>query len=239
MGAAGAAGGTGAPAIVGWEAPDAGVPPSGVEGYQTAGVGARLVAWFLDNVLVAFWRLPSCSASSPPWWATSLFDDAIVLTALFYVILLGLDFLYFVGFWTSGAGATPGMRLLGLRIVSSPGGGDSPDRTGGHALGRLRLSAVPPALIPVIASVASYALIGWSIVLLLTTAMSDTNQGLHDRWGESAVVRRIGTSNNTALIGCLLIALIVVGLFFVLPIVALIFLGGQVEEILSEVGDSI
>ena len=235
-GAAGAAGTT--PAIVGWESPDASVPPSGVAGYQTAGVGARLVAWIFDGFLVLlvagvlFGLLAAIVG-------TSIVEDAFVLNALFIIIVLGLEFLYFVGFWTAGAGATPGMRLLGLRIVSSPGGGAYEI---GPAIKRWVAFGYPLSilsLVPVLGSFASYALTGWTIVLLLTTAMSDTNQGLHDRFGGSAIVRRIGASNNTALIGCLVIAFILIGLFVVLPILALIAIGPQLEEILSEIGESI
>jgi uncharacterized RDD family membrane protein YckC len=233
------AGGTPADgAVVGWAAPTDALPPSGVEGYQTAGVGPRIVAWVLDGFLVILAAL-LLFAILGAVLGPSLFDDEFLLNAMFVVIVLGLEFLYFVGFWTGAAAATPGMRLLALRIVSSPGGGSFEI---GPAVVRWLAFGYPlsiVSLIPVLGSFASYALTGWTIVLLLTTAMSDTNQGLHDRWAGSAIVRRIGAPNNTALIGCLVIALIVVALFIVLPILALLALGPQLDEILSAVGESI
>jgi hypothetical protein len=77
----------------------------------------------------------------------------------------------------------------------------------------------------------------WMIVLLITTATSPTKQGLHDRFANSAVVRPTN-AGNTAVVACLVIVLILVALT-VLSIVALIFLGSQVSDILSSVGGSV
>ncbi len=77
----------------------------------------------------------------------------------------------------------------------------------------------------------------WNIVLLITTATSPTKQGLHDRLANSAVVRPANAGNGLAY-GCLaiVVALLVIA---IVAIVGLIFLGGQVSSILSEVGESI
>jgi hypothetical protein len=40
------------------------------------------------------------------------------------------------------------------------------------------------------------ALLLWSIVLLVTTAVSPTKQGLHDRFANSAIVQPIGGSSS-------------------------------------------
>ena len=77
-------------------------------------------------------------------------------------------------------------------------------------------------------------------MLLLTTAMSPVNQGLHDRWAGSAVIRRADARTNPILIGCLILALIGVLLFIVLPVMAFMSITPEMwEEILSQVGDSI
>ena len=207
--------------MVGWTAPGATLPPSPVEGYQTAGVGARLVAWFLDGFIVILltalilFVIASVAGGS-------ILEDPVTSAALTAIVLTGVSFLYFVGLWTAGSAATVGMRSIGMRIVTAPGGrpfGIGPAVIRWVAFG-YPFSLL--SLIPVVGEVASYALIGWIIVLLLTTAMSDTNQGLHDRWAGSAVVRRLGAGMGCVAVGCLLIVVILVGLFVLLPIVALV-----------------
>jgi hypothetical protein len=75
------------------------------------------------------------------------------------------------------------------------------------------------------------------IVLLVSTVMSPTKQGLHDRFANSAVVRPAGAGSGIAM-ACLVI---VIALFVlaILSIVALIFVGGQVSTILSDIGNSV
>ena len=232
--AAGAASG----AVAGWEAPDAAMPPSGVAGYKVAGVGSRLVAWFLDNMLVAFLAVV-VSAIVFAIVGGALLDDPFASSAMSAIIFTGIEFLYFVGFWTGGSGATPGMRLLKLRLVAAAGGGSLDI---GPAVIRWLAFGAPIIIlsfIPATSTIASYALLIWFVALLVTTGMSPTRQGLHDRWAGSSVVQPFDVTANTALVGCLVLALIVIGLFILLPIVGLIFLGGQIEEILSSVGQSI
>ncbi len=232
--AAGAAGG----AVAGWEAPDAGLPPSGVAGYRIAGVGSRVVAWFLDNTLVAFFSVV-VSAIVFAIVGSAFVDDAFATSAMSAIIFTGIEFLYFVGFWTGGSGATPGMRLLKLRVVAAAGEGSLDI---GPAVIRWLAFGAPLVVLSLIeptSTIASYALLIWLVALLVTTGMSPTRQGLHDRWAGSSVVQPFDAKANTALIGCLVLALIVIGLFILLPIVGLIFLGGQIEEILSSVGQSI
>jgi hypothetical protein len=81
-------------------------------------------------------------------------------------------------------------------------------------------------------------LLVWSIVLLISTVASPTKQGLHDRFANSAVVAPAGGSSNGLVMACLLI---IVGLVVIalIAIVALIFLGGQINSILSAGGESI
>ena len=121
--AAGAAGAAGAAsgAIAGWEAPDAGLPPSGVAGYRLAGIGSRVVAWFLDNILIAFLTV-LLSAIVFVIVGGAFLDDPFATSAMSAIILTGIEFLYFVGFWTSGAKATPGMRLFKLQIANAADG---------------------------------------------------------------------------------------------------------------------
>ena len=232
--AAGAASG----AVAGWEAPDAGLPPSAVAGYKLAGVGSRVVAWFLDNILIAFLAVV-VSAIVFAIVGGAFLGDRFATSAMSAIIFTGIEFLYFVGFWTGGSGATPGMRLLKLRLVAANGGASLDI---GPAVIRWLAFGAPLVILSILeptSTIASYALLIWFVALLVTTGMSPTRQGLHDRWAGSSVVQPFDAQANTALVGCLVIALIVIGLFILLPIVGIIFLGGQIEEILSSVGQSI
>jgi hypothetical protein len=93
------------------------------------------------------------------------------------------------------------------------------------------------AYVPGLGGLASLLFL-WYIVLLVSTAISPTKQGIHDRVARSAIVQPADRTSNTVAIACLVI---VVGfvLVSVLSVIALIFLGGQFEEILEEVGRSI
>lgn len=228
----------GAP-IVGWESPDAALAPSVREGFVTAGIGARLVAWIIDIFIVGL-VATIIFALIIGVTGGSIAEDATTLALLYSIVALGVEFLYFVGFWTSGMQATLGMRLLALRVVEAD---DGSTLEIGPAVIRFVAYGLPLsilALLPgVLGVIGSYGTTGWSIVLLLTTAMHPAHRGLHDRWAGSAVVRRADASNNAAVVGCLVIGLILIGLFIVLPIVVLIALGPQMEEILSQVGESI
>jgi uncharacterized RDD family membrane protein YckC len=217
----------GAPgAVVGWTAPGATLPPSPVEGYQTAGVGSRLVAWVLDGCIVILltalilFVIASVAGGS-------ILADPLTSSALTGIVLTGVSFLYFVGLWTAGGAATVGMRSMGMRIVAAPGG--RPLQIG-PAVIRWAALGYPLSLvsvIPAVSEVASYALVGWLIVLLITTAISDTNQGLHDRWAGSTIIRRIGAGMGCVAVGCLLMVVILVGLFILLPLAAISMFGPE------------
>lgn len=213
------AGVTQAGAATGWVPPGAGMPASPVEGYHVAGVGTRVVAWFLDvSVLTIVTLVIVVVALIVLGQAFS--QNEFAVSALTAILTVGLSFLYFVGPWTGGSGATLGMRSVGVRVVSAAGG----TLEIGPAILRwvaLGWPAAFVALIPVVGSVASWALTGWTIVLLLTTAMSDTKQGLHDRFAGSAVLRRNGAGSGWAVVGCLLILGALVLLAFLLPLLLL------------------
>src|SRR5688572_6754506 len=211
-------------AVAGWTAPDAGLPAAPVEGFVIAGIGSRLVAWLLDGLIVGLIAVLVGTLLIVVSGLTTAGDAILVSTAL-SVVILAIDFVYLVGFWTGPRRATPGMRLLALEIV---------DATSGAAL-TVRAAVIRwlafgaflslLAALPVIGEISSWVLIGWSVFLLMTTAMSPVNQGIHDRWAGSAVMRRGGASTNGAAIGCLVIAIVVILLFIVLPIALLIAAG--------------
>ena len=203
-----------------------------------ASVGVRLVAWLVDLLIIGAVAAVILIAIAGTMLDGAP-DDITTTNILFAVLVTGLEFLYFVGFWTGDRAATPGMRLLSLRIASAASG----HRFGiGQATVRWAAFGYPLTLLAVVdasSQFASWALTAWSVVLLLTTILSDTNQGLHDRWSGSVIVQRAGARVNGALVGCLVVALVLVVLFVLLPIAALALLGDQLDVILSEVGQSI
>jgi RDD family len=90
-------------------------------------------------------------------------------------------------------------------------------------------------LVPALASLVSGVSLLWWIALLLSTAVSPTKQGLHDRLANSAMVQPADAGSGVVVLGCLVLVAVTV----LMPILALIFLGPQIQEILSEVGSSI
>jgi uncharacterized RDD family membrane protein YckC len=116
----------------------------------------------------------------------------MVAFLLVLIVQLLISFGYFAASWRSYA-ATPGMRLLGLRI------GDEADArmiSWRGATVRWALVGVPVVL----ASLAVYVphLVGlvlgavgagWLLLLLYTMAQRPTRQGLHDRLAHTIVFR--------------------------------------------------
>ena len=225
-------------ATVGWVAPPPEPVATGKPGWVIAGVGPRLGAWLLDGIFgflllfiaaivfgIVAANIGTGNASMPGW---------VVLIAV-----LGFYFVYFVGFWTSQAKATPGMRLFRLQVANAA---DGKRLTIGSAVTRwlaLGYAISILGLIPVLSSFSSLAALIWSIVLLITTNQDTMHQGLHDRWARTVVVRPEGAgAGRGVVVGCLFVA-IVIGVLFLLPIVAVLLYGTQVSTILSSVGQSI
>jgi uncharacterized RDD family membrane protein YckC len=221
---------------VGWVAPPPEPAATGQPGWVIASVGARFGAYLLDSIIVgaiyAAIILTFVFATR-----TDLSGDAASTAT--YLAFMGLFFLYFVGFWTSGSKATPGMRLFKLQIANAA---DGKRLAIGQAVVRFVALEGPGLLIviPVLASLGTLSAIIWAIVLLITTMNGAMHQGLHDRWAKSVVVRPdSATSSSGAWFATCLIIILIGGFLILVPIIALIFLGGQLSEILSAVGSSI
>ena len=221
---------------VAWTPPAPPTAVPGAEGLVYAGVGPRLVAWFIDGFVIAV-PVVLLTTALVGVLNLDLRDDGALLGLLYAILLVVVESLYFVYFWTSGRRATPGMRVFDLQIGSAL---DGRNLTVQQAVIRVLAFGYPIGILAYVPGLegVSYLVILWEIVLLISTAISPTSQGLHDRAAGSAIVQAAGKQQNTVAIACLVI---VVGLVLisVLSIVALIFLGGQVEGILEEVGRSI
>jgi hypothetical protein len=197
-----------------------------------AGIVAGIVLFALGLVLAVAgvtWGSPNASPSAASSIASSL---------LFSLVALAIQAGYFAVQWASSARATLGMRLLNLRLGDAATGRQVDL---GQAFRRWLamgdwLSVL--GVLAVLGGIANLALLAWTLALLVTTVASPTKQGLHDRFANTAMVQPAGGSSNGMVMGCVVILAAVVGLV-VLSFIALIFLGGQVSSILSDVGRSI
>ncbi len=204
---------------------------AGTEGVVIAGVFSRVVAYFIDLAMLSALNITISSA-------LGLFspDRDETIAMIVSGALIGVDFLYFVGLWTSGLQATLGMRLIRLRILGAVSAGTL--SVNDALLRWLALSGAVSILAFVPSIAPSVALIGglWIIVLLVTTAVHPLRQGLHDRWARSVIVQPAPGGSGLAIVGCL--ALLVI-LFVVVPLVLLAASGDQIRDILNEIGNSV
>jgi uncharacterized RDD family membrane protein YckC len=225
------------PAVVGWAVPADSRQASPVAGYVVAGTGSRLVGYLVDAVLLAIVNVIVISIADP-----SALDPQAPLAStislpvlLGQLIVMGFEFAYFVGFWTSRGSATIGMRLVRIHVIDARG--DRPLMVVPAAARWLLLSGAIGliGLLPIAPGISGLAALIWLIVLLVSVMSNPLRQGIHDQAAGSLVVQRVGVNSNAAVVGCLLLVVI----FVILPIVALIALGSQFEDILREVGQSI
>lgn len=221
----------GLPPVVGWERPDERRPASPVAGYVVAGTAARVVAYAFDGMLlglvtIGISRILSTTADP------SLASPALLVGQ---VLVLGLEFLYFVGFWTSRGRATPGMRVLRIQVIDARA--DRALRMGPAAARWLLLSGAIGlfGILPLPSGIVGIASLLWVVALLGSVLVNPLRQGIHDQAAGSLVVQPVGVRSNAAAVGCLLLLVFLV----ILPILGLILFGDMVEEILLEVGQSI
>jgi uncharacterized RDD family membrane protein YckC len=206
----------------GWQTPSAAAPVEQQAGYVIAGVGARFVAWLIDGLLSSI--VPITLAAVLVDWnglLQSIFDqvqfdaagrpistgmvtfpvtlDLILIT----LISVAVQFLYFVGFWTSRWRATPGMIGLKMRVVDANTGGELSLMQAskrwvamGWPLGLL-------ILVPVLQNAASLAQFGLNVFLFFSTVTNDRRQGWHDKFASSLVIRSVTSGDGATFIGCL------------------------------------
>ncbi len=243
-----------------WEPPPTYALPAGpAGGLEYAGVGERFVAWLIDRFILGVIGLmvtlplsllilgtmdwtaifSATRLGVEPVFEGSLLARAVLVSLVGTAIVLAIDLGYFVLGWTSDGRATLGMRALGLQI-----GNESDGRTLTRGQAAKRWFAFGSWLsligvLPIAGALADLVQAGWSLVLLASTASNVRRQGLHDQVAGTAIVRPLGRSSNGLVIGCVVLALLLLVVLPLISIVALIFLGSQVSGILSGVGDSI
>lgn len=191
----------------------------------------RFLAWWLDNIIVGI----AAGLIAGVVGAAST-SNAGVVAVLTTVVYMGLEFLYFFGFWTSSSRATLGMRLFHLQVGNAF---DGRILDMGQAIRRwigLGLPLQALYLLPGAAAAIGGLVSLWYLVLLVSTAISPTRQGLHDRFAGSAMVQPAGASTPAFACVVLLVLLLVLP---VILIVGLILMGTQLSTLLSDVGTSI
>lgn len=239
--------------VVGWAAPTTVEVETGVEGYVVAGVGARLVAYWIDALIAGL--IPGILALVTIDWvaimrtaaeqavATAPRSSQVVLpltleTVLVTVISVGISYLYFVGMWTGPGQATLGMRGLRMRVVDASEGGTLSVLAASKRWVALGAPLGLLGLVGPLTSLASLASLGLSMALLVTTATDARRRGLHDKWAGSAVIRSASSGSGAVAAGCL----VLVGLWIVLAIVFAVFIGNQIwpymDEIMRDVRDA-
>jgi uncharacterized RDD family membrane protein YckC len=205
----------------------------GTQGLQYGRTLDRVMAYLLDGFIVTIPVLIVAFILGSGAALGGMRQGGLTLVA--GIVGLGIHLLYFVSFWTGNAQATPGMRLMKLRIGDA-GTGATPTVQQGLtrwlALGGIFqvLELVPPLL-----TLGALLAFVWELILLATTASSPTKQGFHDRVANTALVQPAGA--QTPAVTCL----VVVVALFALWVVALVLvlLSGDVARILSAVGTSV
>lgn len=223
---------------VGWVTPPPKPVPTGNPGWVIASIGVRLVALFIDGILGGILILTVIGIIVAVY--PDITRGGVAVTIAYSIAVTGFYFLYFVGFWTSKGKATIGMRILKLQVANAVDGkrlAIGPAIIRWLAIGYI-FSLV--SIIPIAAELSGFANFIWAIVLLVTAASHPLHQGMHDRWAGSVVVRpaEAGAGSSAWVAACLIMVGIIV-LFLLFAVIGLIFLGSQMSNILSAVGQSI
>jgi uncharacterized RDD family membrane protein YckC len=173
-------------------------PPSGE---PFASFFRRLLAWLIDVVLVTMLIFAAVAAVDAAFGPTVQIDpgaaaleDVVAAdagrVALNALVATLLSACYFAVPWAT-LGGSPAQLALGIRVRGRASGETLPI---GRALVRWILLFPPFATVsaltagmPLLGAVVWGAAVVWYCVLLLTTALSDTNQGLHDRIARTVV----------------------------------------------------
>jgi len=146
-----------------------------------ADFGVRIFALFVDFIVVIF-------------AAAAVRDHVLVPIGLSNdqdgLVVLGVVFLYFIGFWVSPLRATPGQLMTGIRVVSVAVETLRPLQAiirsaalAGLVAGAFLVLEVPPKALH-----ASGALLAYALVFL--AAVTPNRQGAHDWLAQSIVVNR-------------------------------------------------
>jgi uncharacterized RDD family membrane protein YckC len=213
-------------------------------------MGARLVAYFIDGAIVSiiptiltlmvvdygplFEQILEASRSGAVAGQTSFVIPVTPQLILVTLIGLALQFLYFVGFWTSGGRATPGMRGLKMQVVDAATGGTLSLAAATKRFVALGSPLVLLMLVQVLQSVAGIAQFALSLFLFFTAITNDRRQGLHDKWAKSLVTRSTTSGDGAVAVGCLMLVVIAIVFTIILSVASVVAVGPFMEEFIRE-----
>jgi uncharacterized RDD family membrane protein YckC len=169
---------------------------------------SRLVAYFLDSIVISvIYSIPLSLLGLYSFTYPDLPDrNSFIVGSLLGFVL---QVVYFVWFWSGGRRATPGQRVFGIQVANAF---DGQPLTLNQAVKRwigLGFWIPLPFVLPIMAIAVGSFVVGavWWLMLLITTVVSPTKQGLHDRFAGAALVRPAGAGNRWA-VGFLVLVLI-------------------------------
>jgi uncharacterized RDD family membrane protein YckC len=236
------------PPVVGWQTPASSAEPAPIEGYVIAGPWARLVAWLIDSLLVTFvptllsfividWQ-PLVDAmieqiEDPSTVAPLTFVPTTVEALIVTLIGVGISYLYFVGFWTGPWMATPGMRLLGLRVGDEQRGAILSITA---ATKRWLAMGAWLALLAFVGPFGTIAGLGTTVLqiaLFFSVIVHPRRQGLHDRVASSLVVRKRAVGDSVV-VGCVVLVALFVLFAVVIGVVSLAVLLPLMEPLFDD-----
>ena len=236
----------------GWQTPVAATAIDQRDGYVIAGVGARFVAWLIDLLLVGI--IPGALSLILVDW-TGIIREGIrqaqldpsgqftsftyeVPVTLEYVLLtligLGIQYLYFVGFWTSGLQSTPGMIGLKMRVVDAGTGGTMSIVAATKRWAVMGWPLTLLVLIPALQSLASLIQFAVVLILFFTTVLDDRRQGFHDKVANSLVIRSVTSGAGATVVGCLVWCVLVILLGIIVSALALGAVLPEIQEFIRE-----
>jgi uncharacterized RDD family membrane protein YckC len=215
----------------GWEFPTGVARAAQQEGYVIGGAGARFVAWLIDLLVASL--IPGAVFLFVVDWAgifRTLFDQiqfdasgrviqgpytnfTFPITAdivLAYLILVGVQFLYFVGFWTSRWQATPGMIGLKMRVVDANTGAGLTLMQAVRRWFAMGWWLSVLILVPVLQNAASLAQFGVNLFVFFSIVTDDRRRGFHDKFAGSEVIRSVTSGSGATVVGCLVYIVMVI-----------------------------
>jgi uncharacterized RDD family membrane protein YckC len=227
------------PPQVRWAVPKPVSEVPGAPGLAFADIPTRVVAYIVDAAIVGIvGSVVAIALGFAEWTTTTTSRYAWVSGSTLSVSFALVGLVYFVFFWSGGRRATIGQRIFDIQVGNAFDGrplnlGQAVRRWVGYGsfLGLF-------AIVPNLGGFASLAELVLILALLMTAARSPTKQGFHDRFANSALVRPSNRASGGPALACLIV-LVVLGLLFVLAIVALIYLGSQVGPFLRAPGTTI
>jgi len=240
----------GPPPPVGWAAMAPAPRPEIAPGLVFASTPRRFVAYLIDALIVGFVNVVISLAfaaslggasTSTIGGTTTLAPSVGDLAANLLASLIGvaITLAYFVWCWRNGARATIGMRLLQLQVGNAF---DGRTLSTDQAVRRWVAMGFPLGLLYLLPTVFGLTLLVQFllyITLLLTTIVSPTKQGLHDRFANSAMVEPSGLGSTGPIVGCIIVVVLIVVVLPILATLLLVAVGTQVSTLLSSVGSPV